>query len=91
MDLTGDGGEGIVDSEAGTLVEVEEDCCATPQIVGEAEREFEQMEREESVEQRAWDEEADYVAREGAAPEYMGPPLSQWASGLNPPGKMPCL
>jgi len=68
-------GETVVpDSEAGTLVEIQEDCRATPQIVGEAEWLFERMEREGSVEQRAWDEEADYVARGTVAPEYEDPP-----------------
>jgi len=51
----------VPDSEAGTLVEIQEDCRATPQVIGEAERAFAQMERGGSVEQRAWDEEADYV------------------------------
>ena len=68
-------GETVVpDSEAGTLVEIQEDRCATPQIVGEVEWLFERMEREGSVEQRAWDEEADYVARGTVAPEYEDPP-----------------
>jgi len=35
----------VPDSEAGTLVEIQEDRRATPQIVGEAEREFARMER----------------------------------------------
>jgi len=65
----------VPDSEAGTLVEIQEDRRATPQIVGEAERLFERMEREGSVEQRAWDEEADYVAQGTVAPEYEDPPL----------------
>jgi len=64
----------VPDSEAGTLVEIQEDRWATPQIVGEAEQLFERMEREGSVEQRAWDEEADYVARATVAPEYEDPP-----------------
>jgi len=42
--------------------------------VGAAERAFERMAREGLVEQRAWDEEVDYVAEEGAAPEYMEAP-----------------
>jgi len=77
VDLTGDDDDRIMvvpDSEAGTLVEIQEDRCATPQIVGEAERLFERMERGGSVEQRAWDEEADYVAWGTAAPEYEDPP-----------------
>jgi len=64
----------VPDSEAGTLVEIQEDRRATPQIVGEAERLFERMERGGSVEQRAWDEEADYVAQGTVAPEYEDPP-----------------
>jgi len=64
----------VPDSEAGTLVEIQEDRRATPQIVGEAERLFERMERGGSVEQRAWDEEADYVAWGTVAPEYEDPP-----------------
>ena len=64
----------VPDSEAGTLVEIQEDRRATPQIVGEAEWLFERMERGGSVEQRAWDEEADYVARGTVAPEYEDPP-----------------
>jgi len=64
----------VPDSEAGTLVEIQEDCRATPQIVGEAERLFERMERGGSVEQRAWDEEADYLVRGTVAPEYEDPP-----------------
>ena len=64
----------VPDSEAGTLVEIQEDHRATPQIVGKAERLFERMERGGSVEQRAWDEEADYVARATVAPEYEDPP-----------------
>jgi len=65
-------GETVVpDSEDGTLVEIQEDHHATPQIVGEAERLFERMERGGSVEQRAWDEEADYVVQ---GTEYEDPP-----------------
>jgi len=64
----------VPDSEAGTLVEIQEDRRATPQVVGEAERLFERMERGGSVEQRAWDEEADYIARGTVAPEYEDPP-----------------
>jgi len=64
----------IPDSEAGTLVEIQEDRRATPQIVGEAERLFKRMERGGSVEQRAWDEEANYVAQGTVAPEYEDPP-----------------
>jgi len=64
----------VPDSEAGTLVEIQEDCCVTPQIVREAERVFERMERGGLVEQRAWDEEADYVAQGTVAPEYEDPP-----------------
>jgi len=64
-------GETVVpDSEAGTLVEIQEDRRATPQIVGEAERAFERMERGGLVEQRAWDKEANYVAWGTVAPEY---------------------
>jgi len=69
---------GTPQSPTVTLVEIEEpvveDQRVTPQIVGEAERTFERMEREGSVEQRAWDEEADYVHRHGAAPEYVDAP-----------------
>jgi len=65
----------VPDSEARTLVEIQEDGWATPQIVGEAERAFTWMERGGSVEQRAWDEEADYVAHGTVAPEYEDPPL----------------
>jgi len=64
----------VPDSEAGTLVEIQEDRWATPQIVGEAEQLFERMERDGSVEQRAWDEEANYVARGTVAPVYEDPP-----------------
>jgi len=42
--------------------------------VGEAEREFVRMERGGSVEQRAWDEEVDYIACGTVAPEYEDPP-----------------
>jgi len=64
----------VPDSEAGTLVEIQEDLRATPQVVGEAERLFERMVRGGSVEQRSWDEEADYLARGTVAPEYEDPP-----------------
>ena len=64
----------IPESPQGTLVEIRDDPRSTPQIVGEAERVFERIVREGSVVQRAWDEKADYVTREGAAPEYLGPP-----------------
>jgi len=64
----------VPDSEAGTLVEIQEDHRAMPQIVGEAEWLFERMERGGSVEQRAWDEEANYVAQGTVAPEYEDPP-----------------
>jgi len=63
----------VPDSEAGTLVEVE-DGQSTPQIIGEAERLFERMEWQGSVEQRVYDEEADYVALAGVAPEYEDAP-----------------
>jgi len=44
-------GEMVVpDSKAGTLVEIQEDCRTTPQIVGEAEWLFKRMERGGSVE-----------------------------------------
>jgi len=68
---------GTPQSPTAILVEIEEpvvDGQSTPQIVGEVERTFERMEREGSVEQRAWDEEADYVHRHGPAPEYLDAP-----------------
>jgi len=68
-------GETVVpDSEDGTLVEIQEDRRAMPQAAGEAERAFEGMERGGSVEQRAWDKEADYVAQGTVAPENEDPP-----------------
>jgi len=56
------------------LVEIRDDGQSTPQIVTEVERQFERMERHGSVEQRAYDEEANYVAWEGAALEYLDAP-----------------
>ena len=58
-------------------MEIEEEGRSTPQIVGEAERRFENLERMRRAEEYSltWDEEADEIACNGvAAPEYGTPP-----------------
>jgi len=77
---------GTPQSPTATLVEIGEpvvDGRSTPQIMGEAERVFKRMEREGSVEQRAWDEEADYVHRHGVAPEYDDAPPYEYIDFLS--------
>ena len=57
-----------------TLVEIEEEGRSTPQIVGEVEWRFRELERREEL-ALATNEEADQVARGGlVAPEYLSPP-----------------
>jgi len=77
---------GTPQSPTATLVEIEGpgvDGRSTPQIVGEAERVFERMVREGLVEQRAYDEEADYVHRHGVAPEYEDAPPYEFINFLS--------
>ena len=67
----------VPETPGATLVEIEEEGRSTPQIVGEAERRFENLERMQRAEEYTltWDEEADEIARNGvAAPEYGTPP-----------------
>ena len=67
----------VPETPGATLVEIEEEGRSTPQIVGEAERRFENLERVQRAEEYVltWDEEADEIARNGvAAPEYGTPP-----------------
>ena len=64
----------IPESPQGTLVEIEEDGRSTPQIVGEAERRFEAMERRGHV-QGQWDNKADIMVSLGIVlPGYEEPP-----------------
>ena len=52
---------------------IEENWRSTPQIVGEAERRFAQME-ERGRSMVPFDEEADQLVEQGVAPEYDRPP-----------------
>ena len=67
----------VPETPGATLIEIEEEGRSTPQIIGEAERRFENLERLQRAEEYTltWDEEADEIARNGvAAPEYGTPP-----------------
>jgi hypothetical protein len=64
----------IPETPEGTLVELGEDDRSTPQVVGEAERLFERMNRAEEF-YRPMDEEADELYRTGRGlPEYEDAP-----------------